>query len=51
MNDVERMLHEQMIEERFQRIANDRFDVVDSLIEQKDLDKLKEEDEANACDD
>lgn len=42
MNNVERLLFEQMNEERFQRVVSDRFSFVDSLIEQRDIDKYKE---------
>lgn len=45
MNAVERMLHEQMTEEVFQRVVSDDFSFVDSLIDQHDLDKFSKEED------
>lgn len=45
MNKVESMLLEQMEEEKFHQAVHDNFDFVDSLIDQNDLDKLKEKED------
>lgn len=42
MNDVERMLHEQMESDKFQNVVNDSFAFADSLIDQRDLNKYYE---------
>ena len=52
MNNVERMFVEQMENEKFQKAVFDDFTFVDSLIDQRDLDKLSEkEGNNNASDD
>lgn len=43
MNNVERLFKEQMEEERFHAVVTDKFDFVDSLVDQNDLDKLNDE--------
>lgn len=42
MNDIERMIYNQMNEERFQRVISEKFSFVDSLIDQRDINKYKE---------
>lgn len=55
MNAIERMLFEQHCEEVFHRVVSDKFDFIDNLIEQSDLDrnniKLDKEEDTNASDD
>lgn len=51
MNAVENALLEQMENDKFQKAVSDDFTFVDSLIDQKDLDKLNKEDNKNACND
>lgn len=42
MNDIERMIYNQMNKERFQRVVSEKFSFVDSLIDQRDINKYKE---------
>lgn len=53
MNNVERALLEQMENEKFQKVVSDDFSFVDSLTDQKDLDKNKnnKEDGEDGCND
>lgn len=46
MNDVERTLLEQMQNRKFQEAISDDFSCVDSLIDQRDIDKLNDKKEA-----
>lgn len=48
MNDVERALFEQVQNRNFQEAVSDDFSCVDSLIDQRDLDKINDEEEANS---
>lgn len=51
MNDVERMLLEHHKTELFHSAMSDNFSFVDSLIDQRDLNKLHEEGKLDACND
>ena len=42
MNNIEKMLHEQMEEELFQNVVSDTFDFVDTLIDHEDLEKIND---------
>lgn len=42
MNDIEKMLFEEVQSETFQKVVSDSFSYVDSLIDQSDLDKISE---------
>lgn len=45
MNKVEGLFLEQMEEEKFHDVANDDFSFVDSLLDPKDLETEKEDDD------
>lgn len=51
MNNVERALLEQMENEKFQKVVSDDFSFVDSLTDQRDLDKNNKEDGEDGCND
>ena len=51
MNAVENALLEQMENDKFQKAVSDDFTIIDSLIDQKDLDKINKEDDTNVHDD
>lgn len=45
MNNVEAMFLEQMAKEDFQKTIGDNFDFVDSLIDQRDLNRIMDEED------
>lgn len=45
MNKIEKMLLEQMEEEKFHNVANDNFDFVDPLVDRIDLDRISDEED------
>ncbi len=51
MNAVEKALLEQMENDKFQKAVSDDFTIIDSLIDQRDLDKIDKEGENNVHDD
>lgn len=46
MNNIEKMLNEQMEQELFQNVISDTFDFVDTLIDHEDLEKISNKEEA-----
>ena len=46
MNKIERMLLEQMEEEKFHQVVTDNFDFVDSLVDQTDLERISDEEDS-----
>lgn len=52
MRDIDHLFLEQMESDKFQKIISDDFSFADSLIDQKDLEKINnEEDDLNADND
>lgn len=42
MNNVEKALHDQLVSDKFQKVVSDDFTFADSLIDQRDLDKIND---------